>query len=511
MKIANRFLAFAIMLISMFAASLFFSASLSTQKAFAEGDDQLTLTVPTQFPCALLGDGTIIEPDWTVTNSANKDASISAVNVDYGYLNANQIGGVLKFGENNVYEKSIDLALGKTRATSLISKSILPNSSKVFSIRIELDTTSKNVYKLYSASSMNPVSILDLSMTYTMPLEGNLTINGDKVSGSVINSSLIDFPEDAVASYQWYKDGEAIDGATQAAYTVQEGDIGSTITCKVVDSSGKYVGEVLSNEVGKIQAVVTFKDWDGTVLKTERVEKGEAATAPETPTRTGYTFVSWTEDFSKVTTNMIIKAKYELNTYTVSFETNGGNAINSQTVNYGGKATKPSTDPTKDNRTFYGYYSDENCTTEFDWNTEIIKDTTIYLNWVQDNYQLYEPGSGSYHYVPKGNEYNVNTSSGWIDQGLAFSTTDKGSTPVHRWFRYCNIVANTIVAHVYSLNSNYRTDTQHWTYENWTFYSAGSVPIYEFYNPSTDNYYYSKNENALSGFYKVGITFYSIK
>ena len=38
---------------------------------------------------------------------------------------------------------------------------------------------------------------------------------------------------------------------------------------------------------------VTFKDWNGTVLKTQQVQYGGAATAPANPTRTGYTFTGW--------------------------------------------------------------------------------------------------------------------------------------------------------------------------------------------------------------------------
>lgn len=55
---------------------------------------------------------------------------------------------------------------------------------------------------------------------------------------------------------------------------------------------------------------VTFQDFDGTVLKTETVTSGEAATAPENPQREGYTFVSWDKDFSDITEDAVIKAEY---------------------------------------------------------------------------------------------------------------------------------------------------------------------------------------------------------
>ncbi|GAB6173359.1 hypothetical protein JCM15765_28370 [Paradesulfitobacterium aromaticivorans] len=71
---------------------------------------------------------------------------------------------------------------------------------------------------------------------------------------------------------------------------------------------------------------VTFKDWDGTVLKTETVNYGAGATAPGNPTRTGYTFTGWDVDFSNVTSDLTVTAQYSQNpvTYTVTYNGNGG-------------------------------------------------------------------------------------------------------------------------------------------------------------------------------------------
>ncbi len=55
---------------------------------------------------------------------------------------------------------------------------------------------------------------------------------------------------------------------------------------------------------------VTFKDYDGTVLKTETVKSGEAATAPEVPGREGYTFSGWDKSFDAVTENLTVTAQY---------------------------------------------------------------------------------------------------------------------------------------------------------------------------------------------------------
>ena len=62
---------------------------------------------------------------------------------------------------------------------------------------------------------------------------------------------------------------------------------------------------------------VTFKDHDGTVLGTEEVRDGEAATAPDEPSREDHTFVSWDKDFSEITEDTVIKAEYLNDTTTL--------------------------------------------------------------------------------------------------------------------------------------------------------------------------------------------------
>jgi len=55
---------------------------------------------------------------------------------------------------------------------------------------------------------------------------------------------------------------------------------------------------------------VTFVDWNGYILKEEKVAHGKSAVPPEDPIREGYTFSGWSGDYSKVTQDVTIKAKY---------------------------------------------------------------------------------------------------------------------------------------------------------------------------------------------------------
>ena len=85
---------------------------------------------------------------------------------------------------------------------------------------------------------------------------------------------------------------------------------------------------------------VQFISWDGTVLAAQEVEEGSAATAPEAPERIGYTFVGWDEDFTNVTSNLVVMAQYSQNEYTITYNVNG-EFYATQTYHYGDVVTAP--------------------------------------------------------------------------------------------------------------------------------------------------------------------------
>jgi len=93
---------------------------------------------------------------------------------------------------------------------------------------------------------------------------------------------------------------------------------------------------------------VRFKDWDGTILKKEDVLNGQSATAPKDPTRDGYIFLGWDEDFTCVTKDLTVTAMYQKKTtFTVRFEDWDGTLLKKETVEKGQDATAPK-DPVRD-------------------------------------------------------------------------------------------------------------------------------------------------------------------
>ena len=77
------------------------------------------------------------------------------------------------------------------------------------------------------------------------------------------------------------------------------------------DDSTIDAGEVGSNDSPSVNTyTVVFKDYDGTILKTQTVESGKAATAPAAPSRDGYVFSKWDKNFSAITADLVVTAQY---------------------------------------------------------------------------------------------------------------------------------------------------------------------------------------------------------
>ena len=126
-----------------------------------------------------------------------------------------------------------------------------------------------------------------------------------------------------------------------------------------VQSNLTVTAQYTQNTPSTTYYTVTFKDWDGTVLKNEQVEKGHSATAPANPTREGYTFSGWDKDFSNVQSDLVVTAQYTQNSsvttsFTVTFQDWDGTVLKNEQVDKGKSATAP-TNPTREGYTFTGW------------------------------------------------------------------------------------------------------------------------------------------------------------
>ena len=101
---------------------------------------------------------------------------------------------------------------------------------------------------------------------------------------------------------------------------------------------------------------ITFDTAGGSEIAPITQDYGTVITAPEAPEREGYTFIGW--DKAIPTTmpaeNMTVTAQWEINQYTITFDTNGGSEIAPITQDYGTPITAPEA-PEREGYTFIGW------------------------------------------------------------------------------------------------------------------------------------------------------------
>lgn len=109
-------------------------------------------------------------------------------------------------------------------------------------------------------------------------------------------------------------------------------------------------------------------------------------------TRTGYTFTGWNTKADGTGTayhagatiaypaegkTLTLYAQWKVSSHTVTFDSNGGSAVASQTVDDKAKAKEP-TAPTRSGWTLEGWYLDG---TKYDFNTPVTQDITLKAGW----------------------------------------------------------------------------------------------------------------------------------
>ena len=142
---------------------------------------------------------------------------------------------------------------------------------------------------------------------------------------------------------------------------------------------------------------VTFNSDGGSSVASQTVLEGKTATKPTNPTKNGYTFKEWQLNGSAysfstaVTGNIVLKAVWEKTSsptsdgntkkYTVTFNSDGGSSVASQSVAEGAKATKP-TNPTKNGYTFKEWQLDGKT---YNFNTTVTKNITLKATWTKNS------------------------------------------------------------------------------------------------------------------------------
>ena len=149
------------------------------------------------------------------------------------------------------------------------------------------------------------------------------------------------------------------------------------------------------------QYTIAFDTNGGSEIAPITQDYGTEITAPDNPTRKGYTFKGWDKEIPETmpAENITVKAQWEINQYTIAFDTNGGSEIAPITQDYGTKITAP------DNPTRKGY-------TFKDWDKEIpetmpAENITVKAQWEINQYTITFDTNGGSEIAPITQDYGT--------------------------------------------------------------------------------------------------------
>lgn len=179
-----------------------------------------------------------------------------------------------------------------------------------------------------------------------------------------------------------------IDGKTvaQPADPTRDGYrfAGWLLNGKPYDFSTPVTGDItLTADWEQSMLSVTFDPGDGEPVTSVSVAYGDTVDEPEAPTRDGYEFADWLlngtpYDFTQpVTKDLTLVADWMKAEHTVTFDTNGGTPIDSQSITDGDTVEEPKA-PTKDGYVFSGWLEDGK---PYDFSTPVTSDITLTAQW----------------------------------------------------------------------------------------------------------------------------------
>ena len=234
----------------------------------------------------------------------------------------------------------------------------------------------------------------DKEIPKTMPAE-NITVKAQwEINPYTITFDTNGGSEIAPITQDYGTEITAPDNPTRKGYTFKGWDKEIPETMPAENITVKVQWEIN-------QYTITFNTNGGSEIAPITQDYGTEITAPDNPTRKGYTFKGWDKEIPETmpAENITVKAQWEINQYTITFDTNGGSEIAPITQDYGTEITAPD-NPTRKGYTFKG------------WDKEIPKtmpaeNITVKAQWEINQYTITFDTNGGSEIAPITQDYGT--------------------------------------------------------------------------------------------------------
>jgi len=245
------------------------------------------------------------------------------------------------------------------------------------------------------------------------------------------------------------------------------------------------------------QYTIEYIDWNGVILHTDDYDFNmdlSLVAAPVDPVRTGYTFTGWNLvlPVNMPSSTVSLTATYEINQYTISFDSNGGSFIFAITDTFGSIVNDPS-NPEKTGYRFNGWFSNAELTSSYSFTTIPAENIMLYANWDLASYAI--------EYV----DYNGTVlKTGQFDYTSDLSSVTSPSNPSRIGFTFAgwsNSLPFTMPANDVTITATYVINQYSLSYVDWN----GTVLQTTNYDYNSELSFVSAPENPS----RTGYTFTS--
>lgn len=321
-----------------------------------------------------------------------------------------------------------------------------------FGTTITLNAKANNGYSFLGWTSSNPSLVPDRATngSFLMPagaitmtpkaslIQYSITFNTN--GGSAVNSVPFNVKSSAITLPTTTRDGYTFEG-----WFADDQLTGTKVTTLPTGSYGDK--EYWAKWTPK-QYQAKFVTDGGSAVNPVTADFGATFVKPTDPSKEGYTFVGWYKeeglqnewDFAKDTMpldGVTLYAKWEANTFTVTFDTLGGDAVPSAKVKYNEKVAQPATNPSRPGWTFAGWCIDTAGAFPYNFDTPVTKDFTLYASWTLKNISG-TFGTCKWEITSEG---TLIIHEGTLDD---FPTGDI-ATSNHPWYEHRNVIKAVVI------------------------------------------------------------------
>jgi len=324
------------------------------------------------------------------------------------------------------------------------------------------------------------------------------TVNFNSQGGSTVSSKTVNYNYTIAAPSAptftgylfegWFKESTCIN-----AWNFSSDKVTSNIILYAKWSPKTYSVEFISN---------------GIIVKSTMVEYNSLITEPIIPQQIGHKlswsssnnnlpFLEWDFSADRVTSNIKLYAIFTPLSYTVTFNSQGGSAVNSKLAVYNSTITVP-VEPIREGFIFEGWYKDIRCTSIWNFRTDIVKtNTTLYAKWKVNTYTITATKTGSGTMTPSGNltvsyggnlTYTFAASTGYYIKNVVVNGVSKGALSS---YTFSNVTANQYISVEFEVNGFISLSTLALRFSN-----SGEVKTFTI--SSNINWSISSNETWIS-------------